>query len=89
MLSDPTDDHTRVRLQLLDGDPHSDYINANYIDVSVYTTTLKHTHMHTYTSDDPNSESCVGNPLMYLQLHHMPAVAFAPVGSSLYHLVET
>uniref|UniRef100_A0A8C4H4Y4 protein-tyrosine-phosphatase n=1 Tax=Dicentrarchus labrax TaxID=13489 RepID=A0A8C4H4Y4_DICLA len=37
VLSDPTDDHTRVRLQLLDGDPHSDYINANYIDVSVYT----------------------------------------------------
>uniref|UniRef100_A0A7N9AQ06 protein-tyrosine-phosphatase n=1 Tax=Mastacembelus armatus TaxID=205130 RepID=A0A7N9AQ06_9TELE len=33
VLSDPTDDHTRVRLQLLDGDPHSDYINANYIDV--------------------------------------------------------
>uniref|UniRef100_A0A3B4YRX7 protein-tyrosine-phosphatase n=1 Tax=Seriola lalandi dorsalis TaxID=1841481 RepID=A0A3B4YRX7_SERLL len=32
VLSDPTDDHTRVRLQLLDGDPHSDYINANYID---------------------------------------------------------
>lgn len=30
-----TDDHSRVRLQLLDGDPHSDYINANYIDVSV------------------------------------------------------
>uniref|UniRef100_A0A8C6VD20 protein-tyrosine-phosphatase n=1 Tax=Naja naja TaxID=35670 RepID=A0A8C6VD20_NAJNA len=28
-------DHSRVRLQLLDGDPHSDYINANYIDVSV------------------------------------------------------
>uniref|UniRef100_A0A8C7ZW25 protein-tyrosine-phosphatase n=1 Tax=Oryzias sinensis TaxID=183150 RepID=A0A8C7ZW25_9TELE len=27
-----TYDHTRVRLQLLDGDPHSDYINANYID---------------------------------------------------------
>uniref|UniRef100_A0A8C7HKD9 protein-tyrosine-phosphatase n=1 Tax=Oncorhynchus kisutch TaxID=8019 RepID=A0A8C7HKD9_ONCKI len=25
-------DHTRVRLQLLDGDPHSDYMNANYID---------------------------------------------------------
>ncbi|XP_019340177.1 receptor-type tyrosine-protein phosphatase T isoform X1 [Alligator mississippiensis] len=25
-------DHSRVRLQLLDGDPHSDYINANYID---------------------------------------------------------
>ncbi|CDQ64040.1 unnamed protein product [Oncorhynchus mykiss] len=28
-------DHTRVRLQLLDGDPHSDYMNANYIDVSM------------------------------------------------------
>ncbi|KAM3877643.1 receptor-type tyrosine-protein phosphatase T [Diretmus argenteus] len=25
-------DHTRVRLQLLEGDAHSDYINANYID---------------------------------------------------------
>uniref|UniRef100_A0A3B4CIR0 protein-tyrosine-phosphatase n=1 Tax=Pygocentrus nattereri TaxID=42514 RepID=A0A3B4CIR0_PYGNA len=25
-------DHTRVRLQALEGDPHSDYINANYID---------------------------------------------------------
>uniref|UniRef100_A0AAQ4NP62 protein-tyrosine-phosphatase n=1 Tax=Gasterosteus aculeatus aculeatus TaxID=481459 RepID=A0AAQ4NP62_GASAC len=34
-------DHTRVRLQLLDGDPHSDYINANYIDVS------RHKHTHT------------------------------------------
>uniref|UniRef100_A0AAQ4R1L9 protein-tyrosine-phosphatase n=1 Tax=Gasterosteus aculeatus aculeatus TaxID=481459 RepID=A0AAQ4R1L9_GASAC len=41
VLSDPTDDHTRVRLQLLDGDPHSDYINANYIDVS------RHKHTHT------------------------------------------
>ena len=30
-----SDDHSRVRLQLLDGDPHSDYINANYIDVSL------------------------------------------------------
>uniref|UniRef100_A0A1A8JXN1 protein-tyrosine-phosphatase n=1 Tax=Nothobranchius kuhntae TaxID=321403 RepID=A0A1A8JXN1_NOTKU len=34
IIAYPTDDHTRVRLQLLDGDPHSDYINANYIDVS-------------------------------------------------------
>nr|XP_033819436.1 receptor-type tyrosine-protein phosphatase T isoform X6 [Geotrypetes seraphini] len=25
-------DHSRVRLQELDGDPHSDYINANYVD---------------------------------------------------------
>ncbi|XP_055016258.1 receptor-type tyrosine-protein phosphatase T-like [Boleophthalmus pectinirostris] len=25
-------DHTRVRLPLLEGEPHSDYINANYID---------------------------------------------------------
>ncbi|XP_029632312.1 receptor-type tyrosine-protein phosphatase T isoform X12 [Salmo trutta] len=32
IIAYPTDDHTRVRLQLLDGDPHSDYINANYID---------------------------------------------------------
>uniref|UniRef100_A0A8C7EFD4 protein-tyrosine-phosphatase n=1 Tax=Nothoprocta perdicaria TaxID=30464 RepID=A0A8C7EFD4_NOTPE len=32
-LQNPFYDHSRVRLQLLDGDPHSDYINANYIDV--------------------------------------------------------
>nr|XP_055070301.1 receptor-type tyrosine-protein phosphatase T isoform X16 [Misgurnus anguillicaudatus] len=32
IIAYPTDDHTRVRLQPLDGDPHSDYINANYID---------------------------------------------------------
>nr|XP_033934312.1 receptor-type tyrosine-protein phosphatase T-like isoform X5 [Pseudochaenichthys georgianus] len=32
IIAYPTDDHTRVRLQLLEGDPHSDYINANYID---------------------------------------------------------
>lgn len=31
------DDHSRVRLLVLDGDPHSDYINANYIDVRVST----------------------------------------------------
>lgn len=30
------DDHSRVRLLVLDGDPHSDYINANYIDVRVF-----------------------------------------------------
>lgn len=31
------DDHSRVRLLVLDGDPHSDYINANYIDVRIFT----------------------------------------------------
>lgn len=30
------DDHSRVRLLVLDGDPHSDYINANYIDVRLF-----------------------------------------------------
>uniref|UniRef100_A0A8C0KIB2 protein-tyrosine-phosphatase n=1 Tax=Canis lupus dingo TaxID=286419 RepID=A0A8C0KIB2_CANLU len=30
-------DHSRVRLLVLDGDPHSDYINANYIDVRIFT----------------------------------------------------
>uniref|UniRef100_A0A8C2XPT5 protein-tyrosine-phosphatase n=1 Tax=Cyclopterus lumpus TaxID=8103 RepID=A0A8C2XPT5_CYCLU len=44
-------DHTRVRLQLLDGDPHSDYINANYIDVSA------HTHIHTHTQIGPMQET--------------------------------
>ncbi|XP_056606524.1 receptor-type tyrosine-protein phosphatase T isoform X8 [Triplophysa dalaica] len=32
IIAYPTDEHTRVRLQPLEGDPHSDYINANYID---------------------------------------------------------
>lgn len=32
----PTDDHSRVKLQLLAGkdSKHTDYINANYVDVS-------------------------------------------------------
>lgn len=29
------DDHSRVRLQMLDGDNNSDYINGNYIDVCI------------------------------------------------------
>lgn len=29
-----SDDHTRVKLEA-DDDPHDDYINANYIDVSM------------------------------------------------------
>lgn len=28
------DDHSRVRLSHLDGEPHSDYINANFVPVS-------------------------------------------------------
>ena len=30
----PTDDHSRVVLTQLDGNPCSDYVNASYIDVS-------------------------------------------------------
>ncbi|KAM9800542.1 receptor-type tyrosine-protein phosphatase T isoform 11-T12 [Syngnathus typhle] len=32
IIAYPSDDHTRVRLQPLDGEPLSDYINANFID---------------------------------------------------------
>lgn len=31
------DDHSRVRLQALEGEQSSDYINANYVDVSTHT----------------------------------------------------
>ena len=27
------DDHSRVKLELIEGEPNSDYINANYLDV--------------------------------------------------------
>ena len=30
----PADDESRVILPMLEGDPHSDYINANYLNVS-------------------------------------------------------
>ena len=30
------DDHTRVLLKPVDGLPESDYINANYVDVSIF-----------------------------------------------------
>ena len=40
------DDHSRVRLQPQDGESGSDYINANYVDVS---NTPTHTHTHTHT----------------------------------------
>ncbi|XP_061688009.1 receptor-type tyrosine-protein phosphatase T isoform X2 [Syngnathoides biaculeatus] len=32
IIAYPADDRSRVRLQPLDGEPHSDYINANFID---------------------------------------------------------
>ena len=35
--SSVTDDHSRVRLQVIPSEAGSDYINANYIDVSVHT----------------------------------------------------
>lgn len=35
-----TDDHTRVTLVEVDGCPGSDYINANFIDVSIINFTL-------------------------------------------------
>lgn len=31
-----SDDHSRVRLQTLEGDVNSDYINGNYIDVCIF-----------------------------------------------------
>lgn len=36
----PSDDHSRVVLTQLDGNPCSDYVNASYIDVSRHSVTL-------------------------------------------------
>lgn len=35
MIACLTDDHSRVKLSIIDGDPNSDYINACYISVSI------------------------------------------------------
>lgn len=48
-----SDDRHRVKLHPLLGDPNSDYINANYIDVSqqshaVFSQTHKHSHCFCY-----------------------------------------
>lgn len=34
MVSSPLDDHSRVVLTQMDGNPCSDYVNASYVDVS-------------------------------------------------------
>lgn len=40
VLLSPTDDHSRVVLTQLDGNPSSDYVNASYIDVSCDITSI-------------------------------------------------
>lgn len=42
------DDHSRVRLQAIEGEQSSDYINANYIDVSMDTCQGLHTEVSVY-----------------------------------------
>jgi len=37
------DDNSRVILDKVEGDPDSDYINANYIDVSIMTCSFMYT----------------------------------------------
>ncbi|WP_420737496.1 protein-tyrosine phosphatase family protein, partial [Brucella melitensis] len=44
----PLDDHSRVRLQAIEGEQSSDYINANYIDVSMDTCQGLHTRVNMY-----------------------------------------
>ena len=53
IFSSCIDDHSRVRLQVISSEAGSDYINANYIDVStlcvcVCVCMYIHTYVHTY-----------------------------------------
>lgn len=52
------DDHSRVRLQNLDGEQNSDYINANYVDVSTEAAWPSHKghHTHQHTHSKPHSQ---------------------------------
>lgn len=40
------DDHSRVRLQTIEGDTNSDYINGNYIDVCILKLSINPTVLH-------------------------------------------
>uniref|UniRef100_A0A8D3DWL8 protein-tyrosine-phosphatase n=1 Tax=Scophthalmus maximus TaxID=52904 RepID=A0A8D3DWL8_SCOMX len=50
-------DHSRVRLQALEGEQSSDYINANYVDVSTHTDCGYHRPNHYIATQGPMQET--------------------------------
>lgn len=73
------DDHSRVRLQALEGEQSSDYINANYVDVSTHTSQRHQRKGHCSSSGGERGRWCCrhrgrlgdwGGPALSAQLTH-------------------
>ncbi len=53
-----SDDHSRVVLDVVDGDIHSDYINADYVHVSVLKNNNRNYCKHACQAEKPSIGSC-------------------------------